>query len=54
MVTDLREIFWDIFPDSLLYAGLDGFTLYRRAHPVWKRGDEGERRPESERFQSHG
>ena len=24
MVTDLREIFWDIFPDSLLYAGLDG------------------------------
>jgi hypothetical protein len=24
MVTDLREMFWDVFPDSLLYAGLDG------------------------------
>ena len=24
MVTDLRETFWDVFPDSLLYAGLDG------------------------------
>lgn len=23
-VTDIRNAFWDIFPDSLLYAGLDG------------------------------
>jgi uncharacterized protein involved in outer membrane biogenesis len=23
-VTDIRDSFWDIFPDSLLYAGLDG------------------------------
>lgn len=23
-VTDIRDAFWDIFPDSLLYAGLDG------------------------------
>jgi hypothetical protein len=23
-ITDIRETFWDIFPDSLLYAGLEG------------------------------
>ena len=23
-ITDIRDAFWDIFPDSLLYAGLDG------------------------------
>lgn len=28
-LTDIRDAFWDIFPDKLLYAGLDGSVLSR-------------------------
>lgn len=28
-LTDIRDAFWDVFPDKLLYAGLDGSVLSR-------------------------
>lgn len=41
--TDIRETFWDIFPDNLLYAGLGGsvaadLSLYYKGKALWADG----------------